>query len=819
MSRTPPPGLLTDGAKEAPDGGGNYKQSQRFRKLSPLLKRYNEAVLKRGNNLSWINIVRQYDRLPYKGRDGTIMPNFGTLRFKVDRAITTYTDFATERQMWANITTDHGDTQSSNLTWGRHISAAYQKYCNDRWDQSFAEIMLACKDMIMFSKGAFVWLDPNSCYPENVSIENVWPDGNAGMFPKSFDTCFVRRRLTAVELYDKVEDESEDGDSEWDRAAVLRLLTSNAAQTQYKEGMSKEDWHVDGRDFVFDIVFAYVKEYKCSDEGNDYSEKKISQYVFPASGMIPVPNRSGMTAQKAQDRQGFLYYKNNSFECMDQCISIVAHTVFRKFYEDPSFAQLIYTLSKTYDMVMNRILQAVEDNMRVYLKSTSQDQMQKMQRMRHGNWQALEPGVDLVQEKIQRPVKEAAGVLRTIMVDQESGIGQYQQGGQDTDNASQRKTAHQSIIDHTESLRIDSSQLKIFNCYMSAQEQEKFRRFTHPTDSAKASGSREYKLYQKFVAYLESRHVPKAAWDMDNVTVNSVLNLGAGSPSERERAASTVLQALAVPASSEGERKAQYDLVAAAVGVNNADAYLPEQQVNIPEDSLIGLENDVLSDALSNPQNTPVLTEQLHFRHIPAHVSDAEMSLQKAQALFQGMSQMPSVDVGIILKTIEDILIGVDNKLAHTVAHINMAKKSRDPKKKQMMDIFLQKISQLNAAHDKFDKILSQMQEKRLRESQQQDGTDPKLKHEEAMYALRESHAKNMMDMESQTHATKADQLRNQSAMNTRQKMGLEQELAQHKAALASLSSQVDISTKVRKAMADAQIQQTKARSSKPAKK
>lgn len=769
------PSKVPSGNGRLPDGSENYTKPLRFPRLSQLKSLWHRTKDLRGTMLSWKATMAQYERLPYKGPDGQLFPNFGILRGEVDKKLTQYTDYATERKRWFNIETDFEEESSQTSQWSEQISFAFQKYCIKRWKKKFSEILLACKDMLLFSKGALPWLDEDSCYPEHVCIENVWPDGNAKMFPDSFDVLFIKRNYTAEELYNKIKEGESMG---WRKSAVLSVLRSSlnewAKCSDRTIFLKFRNHHAsqDELDFEISCVFAYVTEYP-------KSGPRVSRFVFPECGCIPedVANdryNAKPSADEMDDEVGYMCYQPKWKESMTQAITIIAHTVCTNFYEDPSFAELIYTSAKTNDIVVNRILQAVEDNMRVYLQSGTTDQMKKMSRMRHGNFQVMEPGMKLVQDRIMRPVQDAMNVVQMVSSQQRQNQGDEQAATGD----SKQKTAHEASLDFSKGMEVSSSSLKILNQYLENLGTEMFRRFTHPT---KKSGA-EYEQFQKFKAYLTARHVPDAAWDTENVTIESVVDLGAGSPAARLQSAQVVAQALSVPAASPGERQAQRDMIAAAKGIENVRLYLPDDddQANFPELRIIGIENDQLTEAGANPQNVQVRAQDMHMLHIQGHMADAKVTLQKAGQYFHSLSQLNPEDIGIHLKTIQDLLIGIDNEMAHTMAHIQMAarvKKSGLPLAKAklvQLKQFGQQMQQINKAKDDLEKQLSQMQQARMKEAQQKTGQDPKVAHQQRMWQLEEEHAKTMNQLDLDRNETKGEQLRNNSAKNAEHKRNLE---------------------------------------------
>lgn len=782
-----PPGKLRDDKvieenTMAPDGGYNYTQPMRFKKMGQIKSLFYRTMDLRGGMRSWKHIIAQYERLPYKGPDGQVLPNFGVLRGEVDKKLAQYTDYATERKRWFNIETDYEEASGNSTQWSEQISFAFQKYCVKKWRKKFSEILLGVRDMLLFSKGALAWLDELSCYPEHLCIENVWPDANARMFADSFDVLFIRRVYTAQQLYDKVKDEGEA--MGWRKSAVMSVLRSSMSQwRKYSDRtiflkFRNRNVTADEMDHEIDCVWAYVTEYRKG------SEPKVSRFVFPECGCIPedVALDRNADPQPDDDRVGYMCYQPDWKESMNQAVTIMASTVCTNFYEDPSFAELLYVSAKTYDIVINRILCAVEDNMRVYLQSGTTDQMKKLARMRHNNFLVFEPGMKLVQDRIERPVRDAMTVIQMVKGQQRENQGSID----DPDRSQPRsKTAHEAALEFSKGQEVSSSSLKIFNQFLGNMGEEMFRRFTHP---ARSSGY-EYEQLQKFKAYLAARHVPEAAWDTENVTVESVVDLGAGSPAARLQAAQVTLQALSVPAASPGERQAQRDMIAAAKGIENVKLYLPDDEElnNVPELRTIGMENDLLSEAGANPANVQVRATDLQMLHIQGHMADAQSSLQAVGRYLQGLGQLNPEDLGIHLKSIQDQLIGIDNKLAHTAAHMQLAGRDKKNKAKMMqLKKFAQGIQQINKAKDGVEKQVAQIQQSRMKQAQQKGAQqDPELTHMQRKWQMEEEHLAKMNQLDLQRHEQKGDQLRQQSALN-----------ADHKRNLATLETATDLQMK-----------------------
>lgn len=766
------------------DGGMSVASRHRFSKASDLKERYGRSRAARGSMASWQNILRQYERFPYKDHQGNPKSNFGQLRYKVDQALTTFVDFATERETWSKIQTLEGHEENQSKQWSEHITAAFQKFCISCWSKRSYEIMSSAKDMLLFNNGVLLWEGDEEVYPCSTPTETVWPDRGAGQFSDGWDVLFVEKSFTAVELFMKVEDEEVAEANGWRKGPVMRILKSS--NDSFKDDTTQRlfdafrhgDLSAAEEDFEIDVVIAFVKEY------HEVDGKRISKYVFTRAN-IPKEkgSRSGGKVKGDEPETEYLLEHQNAYGSMSEVVATLNQTISRNYYDNTSFAQLVYTTCKQYDISMNRILEAIEDNMRVFLKSDSPEQLKKLQAMKWSTYQVLDPETTLIQERIQRPVRDAADVMRMVMIDQNVGTGQYQVG--QPNQTGGPKTATQSEIDLSESTKISLAHLKLFNLFMGITMVEIYRRFVT---------LKEGKNYKRFKKYLDSRDVPASAYSPDNVCVESVISLGAGSPAAKLQAGKTILGALASPARTPGERQAKRDIISAVVGVENADSYLPsEEELRVPEDSLIGLENESLMNVMANPQNIPVIPEQLHLRHIPSHLQSMGHLMSIAESLFKNRGQLNPEDDGVVLATIGDALIGIDNIGSHAVAHIQQASGSPNPEVKQQLQEFSQGLQEINRRQDQLEQVVGEVQAKRQQEGMERTGQDPEMNHKQRMYALEEEHTAKMLGFDEQKAVGKAEQLREQSARNS----DLKNQLKVHEAAADSAARSIKTSAEI----------------------
>lgn len=738
-------------ASSSSDSAAAAKTPLRYERLSELMGHF-ERCLSLKPRKTWDAIMGQFERLPWKHDDGCPAPCFGGLRFAVRKRLSAFVDYAVERERWAWVQTREGWREGLQRRWSDLISAAFHEHCVREWGLAFHEILLAVRDMLLFRCGIFGWLD-GGLYPRSLETGHVWPDREAGMTPDEFNIVHICRRMSAAELH-RAASTAEGRSMGWSKDAVAFLLKRECHSV-------KDDSHdsiflkfasggvpQDEADRSIDIVYSLITELDGS----------LTLRIWPASG-----SSLGKKDKAAQDGIGPLCVREKAAAKASHLLQIVSSDPLRKYHEGKSFAELVYTVHKTYDLVTFRVLQAIEDNMRVYYKTSSQQHFERMKKMRHDQHVLLPPGTDIETQRVQRPVADAMSVLRSLMSDQQEGAGQYSVSGE----SSQPKTARQSEIDFGMETAIQSAEVKVFNAYFTGLVAELYRRFASTPES-----SPHRPAFKRFKEFLDHHGVPESAWAFENVRVSSLVSPGAGSPAARVQAARTTLEALSVPAGSPGERRAQRDLIAAVQGIEHVDSYIPQDEaMTVPEDSLIGLENDALSTPDANPKGLAVHPQHLHFRHVPMHIEDSKLSLEAAFKLMGSLDSFGQ-DKGVILKTIQDMLIGVDNKLAHARAHLQVASRSRDKGRQARIKQFEQAIAGLNRAQDQLEQQLNEALQARAQEQPAQE--PPEVAHKRTMYQLEEEHTARMLAFDSQKQQSKAEQLRQQSAANTVHKQRLE---------------------------------------------
>ena len=157
--------------------------------------------------------------------------------------------------------------------------------------------------------------------------------------------------------------------------------------------------------------------------------------------------------------------------------------------------------------------------------------------------------------------------------------------------------------------------------------------------------------------------------------------------------------------------------------------------------------------------------------------------------MFEGIGQQIPEDVGIWLHKITDLLMGIDNLLAHTHAHIQLALSDPDKAKQAELGAYQQAIHQINSQQDVLTTSLDKTQQARLEQSRQEKGISPEMQHQINMFTIKEKHEERMLAFKEKNAEIKAEQLQRHSEENSAIRNQLEVEKARTKTVIEAESA------------------------------
>jgi hypothetical protein len=795
---------------------GAYTSNRRFERVEDLWTRYKSLKDNTCDDRAAAeNFMKAYERWSYRKKDGKSEPNWGQFRGKIDNFIGTFEDIVTEREYWAKITPiemhsskektiDGEDVKINKQRIADKITSEFHELCIRPWMDRDEITRLSLFDMVMFSKGVVMWDSPNGVYPESVPWDRIFPDSRACMNPKKWDMCFVEKVYTAVELYSEIHDESTAQALGWSPKNVRRLLQEIGQLTDTTNGPNgADDGITEGRsnkggnlfsdpDLKITLVMAYVKEYKPNDDGTQVNLYTFVHNRHAAQQSDKVRGKSG----DGNTPIGFLRVHEGIARDLGEVFSLDTHQAARSYYRCPSEAEMIYAACRFYDQGINKVIRAALRNMALMLKSENQDQQEKLKRLEIDEAVVMDPDVDVIQQRVQHDIKPVVEIVRQVMIDTDRSANVDLAAG--SQNVKGRAiTASEANIQLTESSKSQKKDIRLYVIGEKRKITEMYRRFV--SDDTMVEGDEGYKMHKLFKKRMKEAGISPKDYAPENVLVEPVFYNFGDPPEQIVQKAQVRLNALRQlsTSTSPGEQKAIREIVAATSSYADAEEFMAHSQnEGFFNMSIIkaGIENSIMADPYLNRKNIHVLSEDKHFIELPIHIQDVEYKLNNAIGIIENLEGTPEENVPIQLDDATDIVVAMDNQMAHIEAHLTLAE--RDSSSRGRVKSFREAVRRLQQQEKVIELQLSITQQSRVQSNRERLINDEKLRHLSATNQEHERNqaAKNKLDLGKSLAKMQAAL----DGQNRKQRQDMQNKQAMHSVDLAkkSIETQEDIRIK-----------------------
>lgn len=633
-----------------------FGSSKRFGSMSDLYSRY---VLVRDQTeefrTKWKNHMLAYRRYPYKRKDGGVDANFGQFRFKIDQAVGSFKSIIMEREYWARLIPKNAPDAATRTDWEHKMSKCWHESFIRPWVEGIIQTHWDIFNMQMCMAGVAHFQNKGDVYPESLATEMLFPDLGSSVLPSKWNICFILKRMTLTELYEKSKREV-DG---WDKSAIYQLLDDKGNEAKdvltpmERLRIGTEGQQDTGQSLL--VVIAYVKEYK-----KDGEKGKVTKYVFPESGYL---------SQKAKDggvkETRYLQKVENYCECISEVVSIRTFHSFKEYWSGEGLAHSIYLACMQYDQTMNRAIRASLRKASMYFNSNNPDEQEKLRKMPDAEVIVLDPDTKIAQVTVSTELADLATTTKQLMFDTERGTGEAL--GMGSQNVRNRAiTAEEQRANVMKETEQEGTELDIFILQDTYLVREMVRRSLKVTDTED-----EYDGLKAFKIKMDAYGIPEDAYKFDNMLVESSYTIVGGSMSGRLQLIDKLIGYTRIKPEHSGVENAVREGIGALVGYDSVDHYWPYGQK--PDESEVqraGTENEILDDPELNPINVQVLATHNHPAHCEMHLADAENDLEIAKVTVEQFKQVPFVAQPVSLEKTHVKLRSVDNKLSHIEAHL-----------------------------------------------------------------------------------------------------------------------------------------------------
>jgi len=640
-----------------PNNENAFDSPQRFESMDKLHAQYRSIKSRMETKLKeWENYLKCYRRWPIRRKDGGVDVNYGQFKFKIDKSIGLFNSIILERPQWAWIQPMIHEYDGKPVTneqrqkWAKAISKSWHRWFIQTWQERIDNTNDDCLDMQLFLAGIEHWCNKGDVYPENIPVETVFPDLTAGRDPKKWETLFIYKRFTYVDLKKMMDDQADGVDA----TAINDLLTKNSNKvdnlTDFEKLRLDTESSIQSSNSIL-CVYAYVKEY----------DGTITRYLFPESGeYIPSDQKKNTEPEKR-----FLIRNEKYCDNMSQVVAIRTYHRFKNYWSGESLSDNIYHQCLTYDRTTNRAMRAGLRRATTWISADTPDLADRLRANPESEVEILESGAELKVQSVGSDIADLIQASRSLQFDTERYTSEaLETGFQNTKGRAITASENQANLMRESQAQESKSDLFI------AQDRRLVAEIYRRSLSV-ATGEAEGMYLKAFKAEMEAEGIPEDAYKFENVLIESTFAIFGGNFIAQMSAIERLLSFIRIRPSTEGEFEAQRDAVGAIVGYDRADLYLPyKEQTDNAESQHAGVENEILDNEDLDPRNVQVLATDNHMVHINMHIVDLEGCLGRINELINVYPQTPPPLKPVALSTIMRKQSTLGNRIGHIIAHV-----------------------------------------------------------------------------------------------------------------------------------------------------
>ena len=531
--------------------------------------------------------------------------NFGEASSALETALAAYSDLVNSVDKLAMVKTGFGDP-SQRVEWEQIISEEFHRTVVD-WDEFFYKQQLLAHQFVAYGVGLSFFEDNrnwqwNVCGLRDFKVPRGTPASDS-----KFEILTIERNFLVGELYRYIENPK-----------VAAELGWNVEETRKAILLSAETGRASGRDWE-----RLQEELKNNDLNFSHSRSKVVRavhyFVQEFDGTV-----SHYIGTRTGDESDFLFKRPSRFQHPNEAFVLFSYGIGTNGLLH-SIRGLGYKLFP-FVQLSNRLRNAVVDgamlSSALMVQPATGEDVSNLTLMYNGPLSVLPPGINVVEKSMPNLAGNVLPIVRDLEVVRQNNTGTYSSkqvmpdGDARTATEVNAQLAQQSILG-----------TQAMNLYYTPWQKllaEQFRRLATVNYRPDEPGG---KAAIDFRRRVEARGVPWKA--VEGVyRVNAVRAVGAGSPGNRLLAFNEFLQIL--PRFDEvGQRNLIRDRVAARVGYDQVDRYLPAAEIErIPVDAKIAeLENN----AMQGGRGVSVNPGENHAVHARVHLEDANRFLQALQ--------------------------------------------------------------------------------------------------------------------------------------------------------------------------------------------
>jgi len=612
--------------------------------------------------------------------------NFGESAAALETALSAYSDLVNSVDRLASVKTSEGDP-AQRVEWENIIAEEFHRTITD-WDEFFYKQQMLAHQFVSQGVGVAYFEDNRSWKWSVCGLKDFKVPRGTPACDTKVEVATIERHYLVGELYQFIENPKIAAELGWNveetrKAILLSTDSGNSSNSRDWERLQEELKNNDlmyshARSKVVRCVHYFVKEF----------DGTISHYIGTRAG----------------DTDDFLFKKPSRFEHANEAFVLFSYGIGTNglLHSVRGLGYKLFPFIQLSNRMRNAIVDGAMLSSALMIQPATGEDVSNLSLMYNGPLSILPPGINVVDKTMPNLAGNVLPIVRDLEVVRQNNTGTYNpkqvmpDGDARTATEVQAQLAQQSLL--------SAQAMNLYYIPFQKLLAEQFRRLATVNYRSDEPGGEEAIAFRKRI---EARGVPWKA--VEKVyRVQAVRAIGAGSPGARMLAFNEFLAIM--PRFDEvGQRNLIRDRVAARVGYDQVDRYIPKGEIErIPIDAKIAeLENGTMQGG----RGVSVNPGENHAVHTKVHLEDAARFLQALQ--------QNQVDPKLAMSYLQV-------QYPHSTAHAEQL--ASDPSRSQEVGVAREILNQMREAVENIGKQLAAQakREAQAQASQQGGQVDPK---------------------------------------------------------------------------------------------
>ena len=544
--------------------------------------------------------------------------NFGEAQRLLDISLSAYVDLYSSLEKFVNVKGTLGE-DAQRHEWEDTVSSEITQLLKS-WPEFHSNYLRLCTTFIKHGVGVAYFDSPEGWQFRVGSFEDILIPRQTPASEEAIDISVIRRSYHLHELNNFIKDPKAAAKVGWNVGEVKRVMTKNVTTTGRGYGGGTTDSE-------YEALAAQLKNNDLLIGVENPTVSVLHFLVRETDGTLSHYSCVESSPEK------FLYEKPSRYQSAEEAYVLFTYGVGSNgtYHSIRGLGQRIFSHIQTSNRLRCQMIDGAMISSAVMLQPESSRALEELDMTFFGSYAVLSPNVNIIEKAIPnlsqavQPALEDMQNQLAMNTDTQSPYGPNQ--------SSPYRNKDQVVSDMDISTQLSGAALNLFYASWGRLLREVVKRIIKSTKDQRISD---------FFKRCEARGVPKEFINsLDTARTKAVRAIGDGSRANR-LASLRELNAISGSFDEVGRANLTRDIVSTRVGADIADRYAP--QVDVPRETVDNKIAIIENGHISQGQQIPVLSSELHGTHLPIHL---ELFGQLIEALNTGqadpMQSMPTL--------------------------------------------------------------------------------------------------------------------------------------------------------------------------------